>query len=163
MRKAQVQIGESVAIVIILMILIVMGLVFYFQFQKGSMGKQVSDTFYKKSVSVAQSITNMPELVCSVKGEIIKNCIDEEKMFAFRDLLNDEDVDDEFKDYYFDIFGFSRITIVQVFPVVSGAGRYSKPIYDRSLDDFTEAPEYQIPVLIFKGGVGAKELSLIHI
>lgn len=152
-KKGQVQMGESIVILIILIILIVIGMVFYFNIRKSSVSRQQSETFYAKSISIAEAVTSMPELACSINGEIKKNCIDFYKMKAFSNLILEE----SFSDYYYEFLGYSTIWVEEIFPIPDEQERTF--IYNSTIEDFETTTEYQIPILVFKGGVGAKQYS----
>jgi len=110
-KKAQIQMGESVAILFIFFILIVFGFVFYTKVLKSSSKVEIEENVQLKAIAVAQRASFLPELQCSQENVRMENCID---------LLKLEHIDEmtlKNKLYYYDVFGFSRIIVEQKYPL----------------------------------------------
>ena len=102
--------GESVAILFIFFILIVFGFVFYMKILGSSAQVEIEENIQLRAVGVAQRVSFLPELQCSRDNVRKENCIDLIK------LKHIDDIQDEHQLHYFDLFGFSRITVQQLFP-----------------------------------------------
>ena len=75
-RKAQIQMGESVAILFIFFILVVFGFVFYMNVMRGSAKVQMEENIQLKAIGIAQKASFLPELQCSEENVRVENCID---------------------------------------------------------------------------------------
>ena len=109
-KKAQIQMGESIAILFIFFILVVFGFVFYMDIMKGSAKIEIEENIQLKAIGIAQKVSFLPELQCSEENVRVEDCIDLMKLNAASDLLKDNSI------YYYDIFEFSKIWIEEVFP-----------------------------------------------
>ena len=80
-KKAQIHMGETIAVLIIFIIILVFGLFLYFQYSYSSIqgrGLEFQETEYS---TLLYSITDSPEFTCT-KG----NCIDMTKIIALKQL-----------------------------------------------------------------------------
>jgi hypothetical protein len=109
-KKAQIQMGESIAILFIFFILVVFGFVFYMNIMKGSAKIEIEENIQLKAIGIAQEVSFLPELQCSEENVRVEDCIDLMKLDAASKLLKDNSI------YYYDIFEFSKIWVEEVFP-----------------------------------------------
>jgi hypothetical protein len=110
--KAQIRMGETIAILFIFFLLLMFGFAFYSKIQKAGFKtrqKEVSDI---RAIEIAQKVSFLPELQCSSKNVITENCIDILKLDYVSDLMKSE------KGYYFDDIGlgYSTITVNMIYP-----------------------------------------------
>ncbi len=101
--KGQIELSETIIVLFIAVIIIVFGIIFYFQYYTkhiSNIGGKFTEERYNVLLA---SISSMPELKCSFLGNE-EQCIDVLKVMAFNE------------DNYFDILGYSNITIEQVYP-----------------------------------------------
>src|SRR3989344_2329038 len=115
MKRAQIEIGETIVVIFILMILIVFGIVVYYQFQAGSVRQTQQRFGGLKTIELAQVISNLPELQCSNLKVAEVGCIDEVKAKMFSEYLALPGNKAFF--YYRELLGTSKIEVHKVFPV----------------------------------------------
>jgi hypothetical protein len=108
-KKSQIQMMETIMVLIIFFIIVVLGLMFYFRILNENNLEAQEKLKEHSSIEVAQLASTLPELQCF---EDKSNCIDILKLEAYSELLTVED----FASYYFDYFGYSNITVQQIFP-----------------------------------------------
>jgi hypothetical protein len=110
MKKGQMQMGESIAIMIIFFIFISFGMIFYMRIMESGTDTQRMENLQLRVVQVAQRASFLPELQCSEENVRKDNCIDLLKVGpAAEEIEND-------RLHYYDSFGFSKIVIREVFP-----------------------------------------------
>ena len=111
-KRGQLQTQETILVVFIFIILIVFGLVFFYRVQSSSIAQEFNE-FQKDKLSVDFiTLGDLPEFSCSKAG-IKESCIDTAKLIAFSSLYNSTR---QYKDYYFERFGYKNITIYQIYP-----------------------------------------------
>lgn len=121
--KGQVELSETIIVLFIAVIIIVFGMIFYFQYyikHIGNVGEKFTEERYNVLLA---SVSSMPELKCSFLGNE-EQCIDVLKVLGFKEISND----------YFNVLGYSNITIEQLYPEVNSnnectAIRYQEAIY----------------------------------
>ena len=145
MRKAQIKMFETLAVLVIFFFLLVGGAAFYFQIQRSSMQKEMGKQAQLRSFQVVQKALFMPELDCSFVSIQKDNCFDKLKVKKLSDLLNDPEREDFLIDY-FNVFGFSDIKITQLYPVNE---TFAFTLYRNVPDDYREIIKTQSPVLLF--------------
>lgn len=131
--------GESIAVLLIFFVLVVMGIVFWYRYSVSTVKLKAEEDLLARAIKNAQTVTFLSELQCT-KQEVIKfSCFDLYKIMGMKSILEDE----EALLYYYDIFGFSNITIVEIYPVEE-----SWVIYDRP-GDHVGFVTTQAPVAIY--------------
>jgi len=80
-KKAQIQMGETIAVVIIFIIILIFALFLYFQYSYKSLEKKGFEFQETEFSSLLYSLTDSPELSC-LKG----NCVDITKIIALKQL-----------------------------------------------------------------------------
>ncbi len=114
MKKAQLQMGETIFVVIIILFLIIIGMVFLYGHEEESIFKSEREFYELDSVALGQLITNLPELACSVAGTKQQSCFDKSKVESFSKILYQNS--DIAMEYYFEKLGNVNITIEEVYP-----------------------------------------------
>ena len=137
-KKAQIQMGESIAILFIFFILVVFGFVFYMNIMGGSAKIQKEENIQLKAIGTAQKISFLPELQCSEENVRVDDCIDILKLEAASGLLEDNNI------YYYDIFEFSTIWVEEIFPETN-----KWPIYNNTLPEYKNKISTFIPISLF--------------
>ncbi len=122
MKKSQVQIGETVAVLLVFFILVLMGFSFYTKVIKGTIRDEMEEARQLKAVEIAQRVSFLPELKC--RGENVDNCIDILKLEAASEIMRQNEI------FYFDILEFATISIKEIYPEEE-----SWLLYDRTLND----------------------------
>ncbi len=114
-RKAQIQMGENVIILFIFFILLVFAVVFFTRLQNTKTQQKISEDVEGKALEIAQRIAFLPEVQCTKdNAEVFSGCYDRYSLQGMSDLR--EEGKREYIDYYYDIFGFSTITVTTLFP-----------------------------------------------
>ena len=80
----------------------------------------------------------LPEMQCSTDVTDSKNCIDKLKVESAKNVMNLNAVE------YFDILGFAKIKILQVYPSYE-----ETEIYSKDLSDFKNKFSTNVPVSIY--------------
>jgi hypothetical protein len=139
-RKAQIKMFETIAVLVVFFFLLVFGVSFYFVLQRSSLNRQIERNSQITSVEFTQKISDLPELDCALAGIEIDNCIDRIKLEKLMEALQD----DMLALYYFNIFGYSRISLRTVYPEIT-----ETELYAREPESFASAYRNQIPLLIY--------------
>jgi hypothetical protein len=129
MKKAQVQLGETIFIIIFILLIIIFAIVFFSGAEKEELQKQQSKYAELSTVSLAQYASSLSELSCSKKGVEDLSCYDLRKLKAFALLLNDETKIDLTREYYFTQFGNAKIEVQQIYPSYDHILLYENRIY----------------------------------
>lgn len=119
-RKAQIQIGETIAVLFVFFILILVGFIFYIKIIKGNIDSEKEESSQLKSIGVAQRAMFLPELQCSEDNIVVSNCIDILKLVYAKNIMSQNEV------YYYDILGFSNVTVLQIYPAEARWELYSR-------------------------------------
>jgi len=113
-KKSQIRMAETVAILFIFFLMIGFGFIFYAKIQRIQFQETRSKNVDLESIEVTQRVSFLPELQCSSKNVIKDNCIDVIKLNAvIEQLESDPDLK---ADLYFDLFKYSNITVIQLYP-----------------------------------------------
>ena len=137
-KRGQVQMGESVAILFVFFTLLVFGFIFYVRIIGSSAESEVEEQIQLKAVAVAQKASFLPELQCSQENVRVENCIDIYKLTHFDDLILKN------KLYYYDVFGFSKISVQRKFPDPKVF-----PVYNSEPGLFKEKLSTFIPISLY--------------
>lgn len=111
--KAQIKIGETVAVMVVFFFLVIFGMSFYGAIEKSNLEKTKEKYDQLHILQLSQKAAYLPELQCSVFGVTYDNCFDVYKVIAFNKKINTDD--DFFFDYY-DVFKTSTITLNESYP-----------------------------------------------
>ena len=137
-RKAQIQIGETIAVLFVFFILIIIGFIFYVNVIKGNIEQEKDELSQLRSVAIAQRVMFLPEVQCSQDNIIIDNCIDVMKLEAAHGIMKQNEL------YYYDLLEFSNITISQVYP-----NEVKWNLYSRKTSDFKSKFVTNVPISLF--------------
>jgi len=142
MRKAQIKIGESIAVLMIFFILVVVGIIFWSRYSQVQLAGQQETSLQSTAISLSQTVTFLSELQCSTLQVIQFSCFDLYKIQAMKYYLMDNP-DVNRTNYYFDVFGFSNITVYSIYPT-----ERSWNVYDFTGGNITGYISTQVPVSI---------------
>ncbi len=120
--RGQVQMGETIAILLVFFFLVVIGMVFYVNILKSKAATEKDEHVQLDSITVLKKALSLPELQCSRQNIITDSCIDTIKLRSAAILMP------QHKEYYFDILGFSTITVKEVYPTARDYTLYSSPL-----------------------------------
>lgn len=138
-RNAQIQIGETIAVLFVFFLLIMIGFIFYVGVIKGNIAIEKDELSQLSSVSIAQRIMFLPEIQCSqdVITEI-SNCIDVLKLEYAKDVIANNEI------YYFDLLEFSEVNITQIYPL-----EVKWNIYSRKKESFKNKFMTNVPISLY--------------
>ena len=109
-RKAQMKMGETIAVLLVFFILLFFGIMFYSKMQTNKIRETVQEMEEKESIDVAQQIQFLPELKCTFSDVTRSLCIDYLKAKSFANISKDNTA------YYQSIFGSTKIEYAEVYP-----------------------------------------------
>jgi len=138
MRKGQIQIGETIAVLFVFFILIVIGFIFYANVIKGNIEQEKEELSQLKSIGIAQRVMFLPEVQCSEDNIVTDNCIDILKLDSAQKLMKEKEI------YYYDLLEFSDASVMQIYP---NEARWS--IYSRRTDDFRNKFVTNVPISLY--------------
>ena len=144
MKRSQIKMGETLAVLVIFFFLLVFGFTFYVRIQKVSFESQLRKQSGLKAVEIAQRASFLPELQCAFKNVQVDNCIDLLKLDVYSTML--ENNPDTIKLAYYDSFESSNITIQQLYPPSPDAYHV---LYERVLPEFGSRQVMQIPMALY--------------
>jgi hypothetical protein len=121
--KAQIRMSETIAVLFIFFVLVVFGIIFYYKYSAVSFEHKQEELLGRKAIEVTSKALHLPELICSQgESEPEDDCIDLLKLDSTTQVF-----EDNFGDYYFDLFPFTTITLNQTYPSEKGWVLYDKP------------------------------------
>lgn len=142
--------GENIGILFIFFILLVFGFVFYMRVLSGQSRIDFEENLQLKAIGTAQKSSFLPELQCSQENVRIENCIDLLKLEFFNDLAAKNQL------FYFDMFGFSNISVKQVSPPGPDF-----PMYATMPQKFNDKLSTFIPTSIYNPKTDTYSLALL--
>ena len=137
-KKAQIQIGETIAVLFVFFILIIIGFIFYVKVIKGNIELEKEELSQLRSVGIAQRIMFLPEIQCSEDNIIIDNCIDILKLDSAQSLMKENEI------YYYDLLEFSDVSILQIYP-----NEAKWDLYSRKTEDFKSKFVTNVPISLY--------------
>lgn len=148
MKKAQIKMGETIAVLVIFFFLLIFGFAFYVKVQEKFFEEQHSKQLNLKALQITQKASYLPELQCSVQNIQFDNCFDVHKINSFYSIIRNNMT--LIGDYY-EIFGFSKIYIQEIYP-----GNDTYMIYNNTLQNATGnrqivSLESRVPISLFNG------------
>ncbi len=102
---------ETIGVLFVFFILLAFGLIFYAGFQKDSTQGIQDEHVELKLVSIAQTISSLPELKCSEQDSIDENCYDLLSLEILSSKMDDFMDDGVIRNYFTSMFDYSNITI----------------------------------------------------
>ncbi len=133
---------ETISVLFIFFILIIIGVVFFARVQGWGMKTQIEEAVQKKAVNIVQIASFLPELQCSEENVVKDNCIDIKKAEVVKDIFTDN------IDYYFDIFGYAKIEIIEIYFAGTPGLSDTVKMYDRTLPDSKSQLVTKVPILL---------------
>lgn len=130
---------ETVAVLIVFFILLLFGLIFYTRFQRSAFDEQRAEFAGERAITISLTALLLPELRCS-KGDnvAVRDCVDLYKLDIAQQKMQQE------RDYYFDLFGFARVSVEEHYP-----DKNAWVLYENVNPDATTSVKTPIPVAIF--------------
>ena len=118
---------ETIAILVIFFFLVAVGFSFYGFIRRVSIEEQGREIMAQRAIDIAEKSISFPEIQCSFDNQPEPNCIDMFKLLALKDKIAENNV------YYFPIFGYSRITLYQIYPPDESITFYNMSLADKSI------------------------------
>lgn len=153
MKKAQIQIYETITVLFIFFLLVGMGFIFYAKVFKGNVDVETYESSQKKSITIAQRVMFLPELQCTEDNIIKDNCIDLLKLEAAQKVMKQNEI------YYYDLLEYSTVNISQIYP----ANPVITNLYTRSTQDFKNSFVTFIPILLFDPRAKSNSFGILAI
>lgn len=154
-KKSQMQIFETMAVLIVFFILLGLGFIFYTKVIKHNIESDAAELSQGQSILIAQKVMFLPEIECSEDNVPRENCIDIEKLNAAVPIVSDNS-----NSHYFDLFGFSEITITEIYP---NPNEPPKILYKRATADFRNQFSTRVPVTLYDAVNNANKFGMITI
>ena len=154
MRKAQIQIFETVGVLVIFLVIIFIGFIFYGKMVKNDINKESYELSQLRSIAIAQRVMFFPELQYSDDSLVKENCIDRLKLYAAQAVMGESNN----QIYYYDLLGFSEINITNIYP-----NEEKWTIYSRKSEIFKSRFITNVPVLIYDPIVERYDFGTISI
>lgn len=114
MKKAQIQLGETIFVVIIIVVIIVFGIVFYAQTQERESGRQQDFLQELDAIAMNKYITQLTEIQCSLLQVQQNNCLDIHKLEALQQFALHNPSD--YSQYYFTQLSDAKLWVVEIYP-----------------------------------------------
>lgn len=155
-KSAQIQMGETIAVIVIITIMIFFGLAFYSKIKTLDFKEQADKYTQLDTIQLANTVSNMPELLCSKQQVIDVNCIDKYKIFSLQKSITDGAATAFF--YYGSMFGNSRIKVIQIYPPAG-----EKLIYENNMTANQSTETVLIPVNIYDPITGDNAFGVLSV
>ncbi|MFH1506302.1 MAG: hypothetical protein ABIE94_04945 [archaeon] len=156
-QKAQIQMGESIAVIVIITIMIFFGLTFYSRVKYLEIEQDTEQFNQFDAVKLANAVSNMPELLCSQQKVIDINCVDKYKIIALQDSVGEGAGSKAFF-YYRSLLGNSRITVEQLYPK-----KRNYTVYDNNFTAAQDTKAILIPINIYDGINDTKAFGVLRV
>ena len=154
--KAQIQSGESIAVIIIVAILIILGLFFLSVFRSDTGQVTLEREQQLSGMSRTIMIVNMQELACPqnriTRGE---KCIDLLKINALENVIVDE------RQYFLSRFGDVNLTIRYI-DLINNKW-VNKTFYTQTPNNITSTATSFIPVTIYNASTDLKHFGILEV
>jgi len=121
-KKGQAQMMETIGVIFIFFVLILFGSIFYFKFSAASFEAAQEEALAQRAMDNTLLALFMPEITCTRgEAEAEDNCVDLTKVRVLESVMNEH-----INDYYFNVFGFAKVSVTMVYP-----GSKTWVIYDK--------------------------------
>ncbi|MBI4983360.1 hypothetical protein HZC32_01845 [Candidatus Woesearchaeota archaeon] len=129
-RKAQLHISETIAVLFIFFILIIFGIVFYYKYQQVALKEEHQKLLADRAIVTTLKVLYSPELKCTKQKAVPEEyCIDMMKLRQANDTFYKHT-----NDYYFDLFSYAKIKVVEIYPNPRNWTLYDKKLLNKSTD-----------------------------
>ena len=123
MKRGQIQMTETIAVLLIFFVLLLFGVVFYYQYEKSALKEQQQEIVNARTITTIVKTLFLPELICSRgEAEVEDNCLDMMKLRHANETIVRHKVN-----YYFPLLGYSRITVHILYPAGQTITLYDQP------------------------------------
>jgi hypothetical protein len=139
-RKAQIKMGETIAIMFIFFMLLIVGAIFYMNLQRTTVAQEIGQAQELRAVELAQTISFLPEAQCTESNVVRASCFDIYKLIGIAKVA----ATPKGTLLYEREFGTTKIKLIKHYP---SGGEWV--LYDNPLEDFTSAPVTNMPIMLF--------------
>ena len=146
--------AETIAVLTIFFFLLVFGFGFYMRFHQNYISNQQYKIANLKALQISQKAAYMPEFQCSIQNVQEDNCFDSLKADIFEKMINGSD---ELKERYYEVLGFSRIELKEIYPSQDGW-----VLYDFLLNE-SDSINSMIPVSIYYPATRRYTIGILNI
>ena len=154
-KKSQITNLETVVVIAAFFFTAILALAFYSNIFQSNIAKNKDDISALNSISSSQKILSLQEIKCSKEIANAGACVDIIKFESSSKIVNTP----EFSSYYFNEFGFSRITLREIYPDAKEIAVF----YDKHLDSYSRKSMINVPVSIFYPIENRKNFGIITI
>jgi hypothetical protein len=140
-RRAQIKMGETIAIMFIFFILLIIGAVFYMNVQRSAVKREISEAYELRSVEISQIISFLPEVQCTESNVVKASCFDLYKMIALSNITQTA----QGLRFYSREFGTTTIRLNKLYPQPESEW----VLYDNPKQEFTSAPVTNVPISLY--------------
>ncbi len=159
MKKAQIQMGETIMVLVILVIIGIFALTYYAGNAKQELLEKLKEVEQETSIETAQTLSNLPEIKCS--GDIKLFCFDKYKAEALKETINE---DENASEYYRELLKKAKITLKTIYPEEQEIIIYDNPYKKQEGQESTKITSpLVIPVPIYDPLNDRKEFGLLII
>jgi hypothetical protein len=139
-RKAQIKMGETIAIMFVFFILLIVGAVFYMNLQRSTVTREIQEAYELRAVELSQIISFLPEAQCTDSNVVKASCFDIYKLIG----LSKVTATPKGLTLYEREFGTTTIKLIKMYPE---GGEWI--LYDNRKEEFTSAPVTHIPLALY--------------
>ncbi|MBU1204485.1 MAG: hypothetical protein KKA61_00405 [Nanoarchaeota archaeon] len=160
-KKAQIKMFETIAVLLIFFVLIGFGLIFYVRVYSGGIQETGEEYFELKAIQTAQLVSFLPELQCTSPTSmsiVDDNCFDLLKVKALSGIISDPENQKLRNEYYYDLFGFSKISIEQIYP-----SEMKWDVYDKSPANKKSMSSIKIPISLYNASSRENNFGVLNI
>ena len=150
--KAQVQMGETIAILFVFFFLVIIGMVFYVNVIKSKSAAAKDENSQLEAVSALKRAISLPELSCSRQDISTSYCVDLLKLNAASGIMPKN------QEHYFDLLGFSVVSIQEIYPQ-----ERTYPLYNSSLEKFTSKSSSSTPISLLDPVSDSSAFGIIQV
>ena len=110
-KKAQMKMGETIAVLLVFFMLIFFGIFFYANMERRDIQERLEQMEEKRSIDISQIISFLPELKCTAENITKSLCIDKLKKDFFAQRIGSE-----YPQYYSTVFSNTKIELAEIYP-----------------------------------------------
>lgn len=143
------------AVLLVFFFIVIIGMVFYVNLVKDKFLREKDEQTQIESINVMKRALSLPELQCSEQNIIREGCIDILKLESAQAFIRNSDQNQL---YYHDLFGFSEIKVMNVYPITQ-----EYEVYTRPLEEFTGRSSTNTPVSLLDPRTGEFSFGIMSI
>lgn len=158
MRKAQIQLGETIFVLMIILLLIVFGLVFFADAEEREFEEQQEFIEELDAIALSKYLTQLSELQCSTLEVRRANCLDKYKLEAL--ITYRENHPEQFTQFYFSELEDAKLYVQEIYP----SNTTEWVLYNNTLGERTprRTSLSLIPVVIYDPLLETMNFAVLH-